>query len=138
MVGHIQPRLGDQRAQAIQCPARLRDERMRCRVRVPVDLGLSVAAAPDQVRLHPDDRVAPACRAALDAFQQERVGLAVCQLEEGGHRRFQVRHAATPHQRAASVVIGRAESGETGWDGDIHVLCLCLGDYGPLMLSRFC
>ena len=28
--------------------------------------------------------------------------------------------------------------GETGWDGDIHVLCLCLGDYGPLMLSRFC
>ena len=81
-------------------------ERVRRRLRVAVDLGLAVAAAPDQVRLHADDRVAPARRAALDALQQERVRPAVRQLQERGDRRFQIGHAASPHQRAAPRVVG--------------------------------
>ena len=79
-----------------------------------VDLGPAAAAAPDQVRLEADDRIPPARRAALHAFQQEGVGLAVGELEEGGDRGFEVGDPDGPGQRAAPGIVGRAEGGEAG------------------------
>ena len=72
----------------------------------PVDLGLALAAAPDQVRLETDERVAAADRPALDRFQQEAVGAAVGQLEHRRNRRLQVGDQRRPDDLRPSGGIG--------------------------------
>ena len=60
-------------------------------MRLAVDLGLAVAAAPDEVGVEPDHRVAAAHRAALDRFEQEgRAVRSLAQLQEGCDRRLEV------------------------------------------------
>ena len=81
---------------ADQCPQR-RDRRravgcegVGVRPRVAVDLGFAVQAAPDQIGLEPDDRIASARLAALDALEQERVVTALAEFEERRDRRLQI------------------------------------------------
>ena len=80
--------------------ARRARRRGRARTRVvvdakaPVDLGLVAAAAPDEIGLEADHRIAPADRAALDGFQQEAVGAPVGEFQHG-------RRPASPDRRPA-------------------------------------
>ena len=62
----------------------------RAVTRRAIDLGPSGDGAPDQIGIEPDDRVAPAHRAAFDRFQQKAHRPPVGDLEEGRHRRFEV------------------------------------------------
>src|SRR5260221_16710 len=53
--------------------------------------------APDHVGIEADDGVAPTHRAALDRFEQEAHRPLAANLEEGRHRRFEVRDQRRPH-----------------------------------------
>ena len=117
---HVQADFLDQRAQTVQCRPCVRQEGMRCGQRLTIDGRLPVHAFPNQVRRHPDDRIAAALGPALDAFQQEGIRLAVCQLQEGGNRGIQVRHALAPHQGATPVLVSGAEGGKAGRYGHVH------------------
>jgi hypothetical protein len=104
---HLDPRAGDQVAQAVQRAARLGREAAGGDVVAFRDLGLVAAAAPDQVRLHGHDRIAPAPGAALDAFEQEGVGPPVTDLQIGRDRGLQIVDQPGPdHLRAAGLVGG--------------------------------
>ena len=73
----------------------------------PVDLGAVAAAAPDQVGLDAQDRIAAADRAAGHALQQEAEGAAIGELEQGRDRRLQVGHQrGRDHLRPARLVGG--------------------------------
>jgi hypothetical protein len=78
------------------------------RARVAVDLGFAVAAAPDQIRLDADHRIAPARFAALDAFHQEGVVAAFGEFQECGNRRFEIGdQPRVKRLRAARIVSAR-------------------------------
>ena len=117
---HIELGFLDQRAQACQRRPVVRHEGVRRGAGVAIDLRAAIPAAPDQVRLHADDRISPARRAAFHAFQQERVRLAMRQLQECRDRRFQIGDAPAPDQAALSGVIGGAEGGKSGWNSHVH------------------
>src|SRR5262245_16926166 len=73
-----------------------------------LDFRLPVAAAPDDVRIQPYDRIAAARFAALHAFEQKGVLLFLTELEKDGNGRFEVGHQ--PHEdrlRPALFVFGR-------------------------------
>ena len=61
------------------------------------DHGLAVAALQDQERVLAEERVTADVLAALDAFEQERVIGMLGNLQEGRHRRQQVRHQLLAH-----------------------------------------
>ena len=110
----------DQRAQALQRRPGFGEESMGCGQSVPVDRRASILAAPDQVRLHADDRVTAPGRSAFHAFQQERIRLAVRQFQERRNRGFQIRHGLPPHQTAAPCFVGQAKSGKSGGNRHVH------------------
>ena len=93
-----------QRAQRLRaaCPrASSGTKASRIGARVAVDLGLEIAAAPDQVRLQADDRIAPAAFAALHAFEQEGVVAALGQLQDRPRPASPDRRSAA-HRRPAA------------------------------------
>jgi len=63
---------------------------------VAVDFGAAASAAPHQIGRHADRRIATPRRAALDAFQQERIGLAGSEAQEHANRRVEIGHALAP------------------------------------------
>ncbi len=79
-----------------------------------VDLGLVAAAAPDEVRFHADDRIAPAHMAAFDRFQQEGVGLGGGDLQHRRDRRLQVGDRFGPHHLRLALSVARLECLEIG------------------------
>ena len=86
---YFQPGLVGQRAQALQRLGGLGHEHIAAEG-IAIDFSHAVPAAPDQVRLQPDDGIAAAGLAALDAFQQEGIVLAIAELQEGRNRRLHV------------------------------------------------
>ena len=79
-------------------------------LRLPVDLGDAVAAAPDEVGVEADHRVAAAHRAAFDRFEQERRAVvALAQLQEGGDRRLEVADEGRPDEAGLAGPIARGE-----------------------------
>ena len=66
------------------------------------------SSAPDQIGIEPDDRIAPAHRAALDRFEQEAHRPAARDLEEGRDRRLEVGDQRGPHdlRLAARIALG--------------------------------
>ncbi len=96
--------LFEQGAQALESRARIVEEAL-AQSRA-AERGLAVMAAPDQVRLQPDHRIAAAHGAALDRFEQEgRAGRGMAQLQEGGDRRLAIADQHLPQQlRGAGLV----------------------------------
>ena len=114
-VGQLDPAFGDQRAQGRK--RRLVAGREGAPRRA-VDLGAPADGAPDQVGLEPDDRIAPAHRAAFDRFQQKAHRPAAGDLEEGRHRRFEVGDQRGPHHLRLAARIAFGERG--GRRLDLH------------------
>ena len=81
--------LGDEVAQGLQRMGRATDSNPSS-AGLAVDRGRAVLAAPDQVGLEADHRIAPARCAAFDRFQQEGVGAVAGQLHEGRDRRLEI------------------------------------------------
>jgi hypothetical protein len=93
---------------------------MRRGERMAVQLRPAAAAAPDEVRLHPDGGVAAAGGATLDALEQEAVRLAMGELQEGADRGIEIRHPLPPQHLAVPRGKTCAEGGEIGkrhWSG---------------------
>src|SRR5215217_8306041 len=79
-------------------------------LRLAVDLGDAVAAAPDEVGVEADHRVAAAHRAALDRFEEERRAfVALAQLQEGRDRRLEVADEGCPDDAGLAGPIARGE-----------------------------
>ena len=103
----LDPGGGQQVAQGIQRAARLRRELLGADVCAPGDLGLIAPAAPDQIRVQRDDRIARPKRAALHRFKQEGIGLAMADLQEGGDWRLQIVDQPGPDDLWGAAVVGR-------------------------------
>ena len=113
---------GDQVAQAVQRAAGLGREAAGGDVGALGDLGLVAAAAPDQVGLERDDRIAAAQGAALDRFEQEGVGPARGRSSDrprpgspgrrsAGARRPAGRPAASPAAKAVELGVASLSLG---------------------------
>ena len=99
----VDPALGDQRARG--SPAGRRRPRapgVGVEARRTVEPRGGAAALPDQVGLHPHDRVAAAHLAAGDALEQEAVLARLGQLQHQRHRRVEVGDQAGPDHLVAA------------------------------------
>ncbi len=126
----IEPRRGDQRAQAVERAAGLRCPRVARDVVALADLGRVAAAAPDQVGREGDDRIAAAPSAALHGFEEERIGLAARDLQPGRDRRLEVVDDAAPDDLDPTRAVGRGERLEPWLRTHFF-----LGAVGDVMLS---
>ena len=102
------PRLPDQlrAARRARRPDRARTRPRSWRAARLISAAIA-AAAPDQVGLEADRRVAPAHRAALDRFEQEAVGPAFGELEHRRDRRLEIGDQRGPdHLRLPGLVAG--------------------------------
>ncbi len=80
---HVEAGLVDQRAEAFQRRPLILGEGMWRGLRVAVHLGAAIAAAPDQVRLHADDRIAAARGAAISTLSNRKeLGLPCASLRK--------------------------------------------------------
>ena len=79
----------------------------------PVDLGLGAATAPDEIGLEADEGVAVA-HAALDGFEEERVGAPVGELEHGADGRVEIGGERRPHDLGGTTSVGLGEGVEGG------------------------
>ena len=113
-LGQVDARGGDQVAQAVQRAAGLGLKVALGDGVALGDLGLIAATAPDEVRLHRHDGIAAAPGAALDAFEQESVRLALSDLQIGRDRGFQVVDQSGPDDLRLAGVIGLGEGVEGG------------------------
>ena len=104
--------LGDQRAQGVERRALVGGE---VREVAAGERGAAVAAAPCEVGIEADHRVAPAHDAAFDRFEQEGgAGMAGTQLQESGDRRLEVGHLGQVEEGRASGLVGRCVGGIVG------------------------
>ena len=106
-VGQRNLAFGNERAQRLQRWLVAGRERAVA-ARRAIDLGAALDRAPDEVRLEPDDRIAPTRRAAFDRFQQKAHGTAAGNLEERRDRRLKIGNQGGPdHLRlAARITLG--------------------------------
>ena len=121
---HVEPRLRDQIAQALDRRIAHRQERRRIGACVAVDRRDPFLAAPDQIRRHADHGIAPARRPAFHAFQQEGVRLAMRHLHKRRNRRQQVGNIMPPDQRAAPRLISGTEFLVAVWRNSVHRLSI--------------
>src|SRR5262249_25870177 len=77
------------------------------------------AAAPDEIGLERHDRVASAPRAALDRFEEERVGPIARDLQICGDRRFEIVDDAAPDHLGGARLEARAEGLKRGLDAHL-------------------
>jgi len=73
------------------------------------DLGPGSDRAPDEVRLEPDDRVAPAHFAAFDRFEQKAHRPAAGDFQKGRDRRFKISDQGRPHDLRLAGRIARGK-----------------------------
>ena len=101
-LGHrVDPAFRDQGPKAVQRRAGIILEVLR-EPRLPVDPRPTVAAFPDQVGLHADDRIAAAQLSARDRFQHEALRCGLGQLQHQADRGVQVRGQPDGHQLVAT------------------------------------
>ena len=90
IVGQIDPAFCDDVAQHVQRVTRHVLKRIRVIARGTVHRRCVALAAPDQIRLHANDGIAPAHLAAGHRFQHKCVFSSPRQLEHQRHRRIQI------------------------------------------------
>ena len=117
-VGQHEPAFVDEGAQRRQRRLAAGLERLAVLARGAVDLGRVGACAPHHVGIEPDDRVAPAHRAALDGFEEKAQRLVGAGLEKGRDRGFEVGDQRGPHDLGGAACIGCREC--AGGRLDLH------------------
>ncbi len=100
---------GDDVAQRGERRVARRHESGRIGVRRAVDLRALAVDAEDEVGLEPDDRIAPAHRAAFDRFQKKTHRPAARDLQEGRDRRFQIGDQSGPDELRLAGRVARRE-----------------------------
>src|SRR5262249_4523627 len=90
--------------------------------RPAIDLSPPGHGAPNEIGIEPDDRIAPAHRAALDRFQQKAQRTGTRNLEESRYRRFEVGHQRGPDDLglAARIAFGNRRPLRLDLHGLLH------------------
>ncbi len=110
----VDPAFGDQGAQRGERAVGAGLEAAQIMARLAIDLDPVAKAAPDQIGLHADRRVAAAHRPAFDRFQEEAVGPAFGQLQHRGDRGLEIRDQGGPDHLRSPGGISLGEARELG------------------------
>src|SRR5690606_26942679 len=83
---------------------------------IGVDLGAIAEGTEGEVRLDPDDRIAPAHRPAFHRFEQEAIPAPGGNLEHRGNRRFQIGDETGPYDLRLAGIVGARKIADSGFD----------------------